>query len=295
MVDGALGMGFGPTSSSILLATGLQPVAISSTVNLAKVATGLAAGASHWRFGNIERKLVLQLAIPGAIGAFIGISILSNVDGNALRPYLAALLFFVGIRILIRFSRPLSIANTDPDNSNVVLDPQKVPSFDRRGVMVAATAGGITNGLIGAWGPLVTPFLLQKGLPPRFAVGSVNTAEVVVATASVGSLIVEVGKGSLDGRVILAMLVGGVIASPIAALSVRYVPARAMGVAVAGLLLLTNAQQLIPNMGLSSHAALVYVTIVALVVVAGMAPRLRRSQLVQKRKVAVVAKTATPR
>ena len=61
MVDGALGMGFGPTSSSILLSSGVSPAAASASVNLAKVATGVAAGVSHWRFENVDRRLVLRL------------------------------------------------------------------------------------------------------------------------------------------------------------------------------------------------------------------------------------------
>src|SRR3712207_1347577 len=99
MVDGALGMGFGPTSSSILLASGLSPAAASATVNIAKVATGLAAGVSHWRFGNIDRRLVLKLALPGAIGALIGTTVLANVDGDDIRPFLAGVLLLVGLRI----------------------------------------------------------------------------------------------------------------------------------------------------------------------------------------------------
>ena len=85
LVDGALGMGFGPTASSILLGAGLSPAAASTTVNLAKVATGLAAAVSHWRFGNIDHKLVLRLAIPGMVGAVIGVTVLANVDGDTLR------------------------------------------------------------------------------------------------------------------------------------------------------------------------------------------------------------------
>src|SRR5262245_54026924 len=96
-------MGFGPTSSSILLSAGISPTAASTTVNLAKVATGVAAGISHWRFRNIDHKLVLQLAIPGALGALIGVTVLTNVDGKALEPILAALLILVGLRILWRF------------------------------------------------------------------------------------------------------------------------------------------------------------------------------------------------
>src|SRR5688572_6842923 len=100
MVDGALGMGFGPTSSSILLSTGVSPAAASASVNLAKVATGVAAGASHWKMRNINRRLVLRMAIPGAIGAAIGATVLANVDGTTIRPYLAVILILVGLRIL---------------------------------------------------------------------------------------------------------------------------------------------------------------------------------------------------
>src|SRR4029450_6885478 len=94
-VDGALGMGFGPTSSSILLSTGLSPAAASATVNLAKVATGVAGVRPPCRFQNINRRLVMRLAIPGAAGAAIGATVLSNVDGKTLRPYLALLLIAV--------------------------------------------------------------------------------------------------------------------------------------------------------------------------------------------------------
>ncbi len=107
LVDGSLGMGFGPTSSSILLASGISPAAASTTVNLAKVATGFVSGVSHWRFGNVDRALVLRLAIPGAVGALVGTTVLVNVDGDDLRPVLAVVLLVMGLRILVRFSRPL--------------------------------------------------------------------------------------------------------------------------------------------------------------------------------------------
>src|SRR5690606_19518365 len=167
LVDGALGMGFGPTSSSILLSTGLSPASVSTTVNLAKVATGIAAAISHWRFRHIDHKLVLKLAIPGAVGALVGVTILSNVDGDALKPALAVLLSVIGLRILWRFSRPVTVKPEEFEDLEG--DPDKMPAFDDRGVEVVATAGGITNGMIGAWGPVVTPFLMGRQLAPRFA------------------------------------------------------------------------------------------------------------------------------
>jgi len=274
MVDGALGMGFGPTSSSILLSSGVSPAAASTTVNLAKIATGLAAGVSHWRFGNIDRRLVLKLAIPGAIGALIGTTVLANVDGDDIRPILAILLMLVGIRILVRFSRAL------PANRDTRTDAEResrAPSFDERGVEIAATAGGVTNGLVGAWGPVVTPFLLHRGLPPRYAIGSVNTAEVAVAVVSAGSLLTSLGGEGLELGVVLAMLGGGVAAAPLAAYVVRYIPPRLLGLAVSGLLMLTQARELANWRDFPGSRWIAYLSIPCIVFMAAMRPRIARA------------------
>lgn len=278
LVDGALGMGFGPTSSTILLNAGLTPAAASTTVNLAKVATGIAAAISHWRFRNIDHKLVLTLAIPGAAGALIGVTVLSNVDSATIKPILAALLVLVGLRILLRFSRPItSGAHPGPDGNALDHDPDQMPDFDGRAVGVAATAGGITNGLIGAWGPIVTPYLLHKRLPPRFAVWSVNTAEVAVAAVSAGTLLAALGKGDISFSVVAAMLIGGIIAAPISAYVVRLIPPRPLGLAVAALLLLTNARELADWAGLGALRWAAYGAVLVLVALAALFPRLSGS------------------
>jgi uncharacterized membrane protein YfcA len=274
LVDGVLGMGFGPTSSSILLSSGLSPASVSTTVNLAKVATGLVAALSHWRFGNIDRRLVLRLAIPGAAGALIGTTVLANVDGDDLRPFLAVLLMLIGLRILVRFSRPIRSA---PD---VAVSGGANPAlgFNSRGTEVAATAGGVTNGLVGAWGPVVTPFLLHRGLVPRLAVGSVNTAEVAVATVSAGSLIGSLGGSGLRAGVVVAMLTGGMIAAPLAAYVVRYIPPRIMGLAVAGLLLVTQTRELANAVDLPGSRWYAYVTIPLAIGIAAYRPRIARAR-----------------
>jgi uncharacterized protein len=290
MVDGALGMGFGPTSSTILLSTGISPAAASTTVNLAKVAAGLAAGVSHWRLKNIDHRLVLRLAIPGAIGAFVGAVILSNVDGDEIRPILAILLMLIGVRILFRFSQAL------PQSRNQAADAAKstvAPEFKEGGVEIAATAGGITNGLVGAWGPVVTPFLLHRGLPPRYAIGSVNTAEVAVAVVSAGTLITTLGRGGLDLGIVLAMLVGGVLAAPLAAYVVRFVPARLLGLLVAGLLLLTQARELATAYDFPGNRWIAYLSIPVLVLLAALRPRLTRRFQEWRRHRALPGRPAT--
>ena len=271
LVDGALGMGFGPTSSSILLGTGLSPAAISTTVNLAKVATGVTAAVAHWRFENIDRRLVRRLAVPGCLGALVGVTVLASVDGDRLKPVLAVLLLVMAARILVRFSRPL---RTSDDADAPAQEPAR--RYEERGTAVAAAAGGVTNGLVGAWGPVVTPFLLHRGLAPRYAIGSVNTAEVAVAVVASGSLLASVGGGGIDVPIVLAMLTGGVLAAPLAAWTIRFLPARGLGVAVAGVLFVTNIRELTSSPGLGAVRWVAYSLAAVACAYAAVRPRLRR-------------------
>jgi uncharacterized membrane protein YfcA len=265
MVDGALGMGFGPTSSSILLSSGVSPAAASASVNLAKVATGVAAGASHWKMRNINRKLVLRMAVPGAVGAAIGATVLANVDGTTIRPYLAVILILVGLRILFRFSLPMRKVSLEEHESGVVYNPG--------GVEPVAAVGGVTNGLVGAWGPVVTPFLLHRGVPPRFSVGCVNTAEVAVAIVASVTLW---GTDGIEAGVVIAMLIGGVVASPLAAYVVRYIPPRLLGLAVSGLLLTTQGRELANTGDLPCNRWIAYIGVIVACAIAALRPRAER-------------------
>jgi uncharacterized protein len=264
-VDGALGMGFGPTSSSILLGSGLAPAAASTCVNIAKLVTGVASALAHWRLQNIDRGLVLALAAPGSLGAVLGVTVLSSVDGATIRPYLAVLLTLVGVRILIRFT----FARVAAQGTGESAEPTSIGTVrpPLRGVAIAALLGGVTNGLIGAWGPVVTPYLLNRSVRPRFAIGSVNTAEIAVASASAFTLIGSLGMIGVDGFVLVSMLAGGVVAAPLAAWVIRYVPTRPMGVAVAVLLLMTNARPVVGWTGFAfgPTSAAVYAATIALV------------------------------
>jgi uncharacterized membrane protein YfcA len=266
-VDGVLGMGFGPTSASILLSSGINPTGVSTSINIVKVATGVAGGLSHWQFGNIDRRLVARLAVPGVLGALGGTFVLTHVDPDAMRPVLAVFLLLIGMRILLRFRSPIV------SNATHAVDHPKTT-----GVEVAGAVGGFTNGLIGAWGPVVTPFLLHRGVMPRIVVGSVNVAEIAVAFVAAGSLLSAGGTG-IRFATIAAMLVGGIIAAPIAAWSVRVVPARALGLAVAFLLLVTNVRELANWQGLGASRFWAYAAVTLLVAWAAGARRLtaRRS------------------
>ena len=149
---------------------------------------------------------------------------------------------------------------------------------------VAATAGGVTNGMVGAWGPVVTPFLLHRGLPPRFAIGSVNTAEVAVALVASVSLITSLGGDGLEAGVVIAMLLGGMLAAPISAYVVRFVPARSLGLAVAGLLLFTQARELATFLELGAGRWLAYAAVAVGLALAALRPRLAARKNLLSRK-----------
>ena len=147
-----------------------------------------------------------------------------------------------------------------------------------RGVEAAGVAGGVTNGLIGAWGPVVTPFLLHRRVTPRMVVGSVNTAEVAVAVVAAGAFISSAPTG-VDPATVAAMLIGGILAAPVAAWSVRFVPARLLGLLVAGLLLLTNWRELGAWMEFGALRWIGYVVIVGTVGTAIARPQLQARRL----------------
>ena len=260
MVDGSLGMGFGPTSTTVLLAAGVPPSATSAAVNIAKVAGGLAAGISHWRFGNVDWKLVRVLGGAGAVGAVTGAIAVSRVDAAAIRPLMSAVLLVIGLRMLIRFSGWRQKPTT-----------QKEAPIAGRIDVGAGFLGGVTNAMVGAWGPVVTPWTLNRGFSPRTAVGSVNTAEVIVAAISTGSLFALLSSGSLDVGIVVSMLVGGVLGAPLAAWAARILAPRLMGVGAGTLLMATNVTALRSSLG----RTMVGIVVVCIAFTAALA-RLRR-------------------
>lgn len=102
-IDGTLGMGYGVSSSSLLVAIGLAPAIASASVHTAEIATTLVSGIAHHQLGNVKRELVIPLAIPGVIGGVLGAYFLSSIPGNTIKPWVAAILLIMGCLIVYRF------------------------------------------------------------------------------------------------------------------------------------------------------------------------------------------------
>ncbi|MBB4905056.1 sulfite exporter TauE/SafE family protein [Actinophytocola algeriensis] len=235
LVDGSLGMAYGVTSTTLLLAIGANPAAASATVHLAEIGTTLVSGISHWRFGNVDWKVVAKIGIPGAVGAFAGATFLSSLSTETAAPVMSLLLLALGVYILVRFTT----FGLPRHNLGKPLRKRFLAPLGLVAGFVDSTGGG-------GWGPVGTPAILASGrLEPRKTIGSIDTSEFLVAVAASLGFLFGIGSAGIDFGWVLALLIGGVIAAPIAAWLVRHVPPRVLGSAVGGLIILTNARTLL--------------------------------------------------
>jgi uncharacterized protein len=237
LVDGSLGMAYGVTSSTMLLAVGVAPAAASAAVHFSEIGTTLVSGAAHWKFGNVDWRTVGILAVPGGVGAFFGATFLSSLDGDVAKPWVALLLLSLGFYVLYRFLR---------------LGGRRPQFKSRPSAFFLAPMGvvaGVTDAIGGGgWGPVGTTSLLSSGrLEPRKVVGSIDTSEFVVAVGASLGFLVGLGSQGINFAWALALLAGGVIAAPIAAWIVRHLAARVLGVAAGGFIVLTNAKTMMES------------------------------------------------
>lgn len=234
LVDGSLGMAYGVTASSLLLAGGLTPAAASAGVHLAEMGTTLVSGLAHWRFGNVDKRVLIRIALPGAIGAFCGAMFLSWISLEAARPITSGVLLALGIYVIIRFAYP-----TGRIRGRAYVRGRHLAALGGVAGFVDASSGG-------GWGPIATPTLLATGkMEPRMVIGSVSAAEFAVAAAASLGFFAGLGLEGVSPTTVAGLLVGGAIAAPIAALVVRRVVPEILGVAVGGLIVLTNTRTIL--------------------------------------------------
>lgn len=201
LVDGALGMGYGVTSAAILLSTGVNPAAISGSIHTAEMFASGASGYSHYKFGNVNKKLFKTLVIPGVIGAIAGailLVFLGEKYSGYIRPIMACYTLFLGIKIIMNAFRKLN-------------QQKKFKNY----IPLAGAGGFLDSFGGGGWGPIVTTTLITNGRSPRFVIGTVSLTEFFVTLASAFSFFILLGVTHL--QTIVALIVGGFIAAPIAA------------------------------------------------------------------------------
>ena len=202
LIDGALGMAYGVSCNSLLLGFGVPPALASASIHTAEVFTTGVSGISHLLLRNVNRRLLLKIAVPGVIGSFAGAFLISNIfDGGIIKPFISAYLLLMGILILRK-----SLGKNEI-----------VPQVKTSKVSILGLVGGFFDAIGGGgWGPIVTTNLIHRGNTPKQTIGTVNTAEFFVSFVSTGVFIFFLGVQ--NWQIVLGLIIGGVIASPIGAL-----------------------------------------------------------------------------
>jgi len=233
LVDGALGMGYGVISTTVLLSTGLNPAAISGSIHTAEMFSSGASGFSHYRFGNINKKLFKTLLLPGVLGAIIGavlLCYLGEAYGSWLRPVLSVYTLLLGARILLNAFKKKN-------------ESRKV----KHAGWLAGAGGFLDSFGGGGWGPLVTSTLIAKGKTPRYIIGTVSLTEFFVTLGSAVTFFIILGTSHI--QTIAGLIIGGVLAAPIAAKLAGKLNTKTILIAVGILVIISSARTLLKTLG----------------------------------------------
>jgi uncharacterized membrane protein YfcA len=222
LVDGALGMAFGVISTTLFVTLGVPPAAASAGVHTVECFTTGVSGISHILHKNVDWKLLLRLALPGVVGATLGAYVLTQVDAATVKPLILAYLAIIGGYLIWR---------------GVRYPPHHKPA---RIVEPLGLAGGFLDAAGGGgWGPVVTGNLLVQGTEPRRTIGTVNTAEFLVTVSASITFLLALGLQAFSAATV-GLLIGGVIAAPVAAVVARRARPRLLLVLVGMVLTITS-------------------------------------------------------
>jgi hypothetical protein len=231
LVDGAIGMAYGLSGTTVMLSLGIPPATASASIHAAEVFTTGISGFSHWRFGNVDWSFVGRLALPGMVGGAIGAYLLTTIPGDKIAPFMNGYLLLMGSWILWKAFRPRPIKSEPP-----------------RWLGPLGFGGGFLDAIGGGgWGPMVTSTLLGQGTSPRFTIGSVNFTEFfVTATVSMTFL----GTIGLElWPIIAGLILGGALAAPIAAYAAYKMPDQPLMILVGSVIVLLSIRGLVQAIG----------------------------------------------
>lgn len=224
MIDGSLGMAYGVSCRTFLkTAAGLPSAVASAVIHIAEIPSSLVSGISHYRIGNVDKKILIRLIVPGVIGGVLGAWFVSDA-GALVERAIDAYLIVMGILILRRAIRK---------SESRKLSEKLVYPLGLAGGFLDAVGGG-------GWGPVVTSTMVAGGEDVKRTIGSVNAAEFIVTIAETTTFALIIKDIGSYGGIILGLVIGGVIAAPIAARVCKRLPERPLMAAVGLLIIALN-------------------------------------------------------
>jgi len=228
VIDGTLGMGYGVSCATFLLTLGIPPAPVSASVHTAEIFTSGVSGLFHLRFGNVDKRLFKSLLVPGMMGGILGAYILTALPEEKIKPFIAFYLLLMGLRILSKAFQKEQKAEA------------KSPLFP----IGLGFLGGFLDAIGGGgWGPIVTSTLVAGGNHPRFAIGSANLAEFFVTFAESATFVLTLGLSRW--KIIAGLILGGVLAAPLAAYAAKRLPSRLLMLLVGALIIAFSIRTLL--------------------------------------------------
>ncbi|WP_395065952.1 TSUP family transporter [Flavobacterium sp.] len=221
LVDGAVGLGYGVTCATSMMLLGVKLPAISGSIHTAEMFSSAISGFSHYKFGNVNKKLLLWLSFFGVIGAILGAMALIYI-GNQYEQIayiiLSSYTFIIGIRLIVLAFRKIHLK-------------KRIKYLGFLGF-----SGGFMDAFGGGgWGPIVTSTLLAKGRNSKYVIGTVSLSEFFVTLAA--SIVFFTSLGVSHWYIILGLIIGGIVAAPIAAKLAGKLPQKAALLFVAALVI----------------------------------------------------------
>jgi siroheme synthase-like protein len=228
LVDGAFGLGYGLTCATSMMLLGIKLPAISGSIHTAEMFSSGIAGYSHYKFGNVNKKLLFWLAGSGVIGAVLGALLLTYL-GSKFENITYAIL---SIYTMIIGGRLIAIAFR-----------KKIAKQKIKNVGLLGFTGGFLDAFSGGgWGPIVTSTLLSKGRKSSYVIGTVSLSEFFVTFSA--SVVFFSVLGISHWYIVLGLIGGGAMAAPLAAKLVGKLPQKTALILVAVLVITFSVRML---------------------------------------------------
>lgn len=228
MIDGILGMAYGVSATTFLLALGIAPAAASASVHTSEIFTSGASGLMHLKFGNVNKNLFKKLLLPGVAGSILGAYVLTSLSAYAsiVKIFVAFYTLLLGVIIIFK-----------------AFNYKKEKKVLKHITPLASLGGFLDSAGGGGWGPVVASTLIARGNHPKETIGSVNLAEFFVTLSSSAAFIIFIG--SIHYKIILGLIIGGIIAAPFAAKITGKIPIKAMMISIGILVIVLSLRNIL--------------------------------------------------
>ncbi|HCN51650.1 MAG TPA: ABC transporter permease [Chryseobacterium sp.] len=236
IVAGSMGMGYGVICTTILLLLNVPPPVVSASIHSAESFTTAAGGFSHYKLGNVNKKMVWVLFPLAIVGSIIGALTLSHYGehyAHIVKPIIACYTLYLGLNIL----------------KNAFKDKKRnQPRAKRRtNLRVLGFVGGFIDSFAGGgWGPLVTGTLIKEGRIPRYVVGSSTVAKFLLTITSAVTFIFTIGIHHWN--IVLGLLLGGVFTAPFSAMLTSKLPTKKMFAVVGVVVILMSLVTIVKSL-----------------------------------------------